>query len=120
MQQGCQLCAQLMLTRCAPGSPGCVRVPVTGTPTVKPQVKSAPITSTELPVLESELCLGLLGWRHLAGSLRSHNLWNSSAKGRSSSASSVTTRFSVLLCTAVSVQLREPVMSSRPSTRANL
>lgn len=59
------------------------------------------------------------GW-YRAGSLCAHNLWNSSMKGRTRSGSSVTRMFSMLLCTAVSVQLREPVMSSRPSTTANL
>ncbi|MEQ2253472.1 hypothetical protein ILYODFUR_032420 [Ilyodon furcidens] len=41
-------------------------------------------------------------------------------KGWTSSASSVMRMFSKLLCTAVNVQLREPVMRSRPSTTANL
>lgn len=58
--------------------------------------------------------------RYWAGSLHTHNLWNSLMKGRTRSGSSVTRTFSMLHCTAVSVQLREPVMSSRPSTTANL
>lgn len=41
-------------------------------------------------------------------------------KGCTKSGSSVASMFSMLLCTAVSVQLREPVMSSRPSITANL
>lgn len=65
-------------------------------------------------------CFSSLGKRYRAGSLRAHNLWNSAMKGCTKSASSVTMTFSMLLCTAVSVQLREPVMSRRQSTTANL
>lgn len=54
------------------------------------------------------------------GSLRTHNLWNSSIKGCTRSLSSVMTMFSMLFCTAVSVQLREPLISRRLSTTANL